>query len=73
MQKQVLPGAVLACLALEVLISASFLCAQTSGDIFNVRNYGATGKKEDIATQAIQKAIDACAKSGGGEVYLPAG
>ena len=73
MRNQVLPRAGLACLALQIFLSVSFLCAQTSSDIFNVRDYGATGKKEDIATQAIQKAIDACAKAGGGEVYLPAG
>ena len=64
---------ILPCLALQIMLSASFLRAQGSSDIFNVKDYGATGKKEDIATQAIQKAIDACAKSGGGEVYLPAG
>jgi len=61
------------CLALQVLVSASFLRAQARSDIFNVRNYGATGSKAEIATEAIQKAIDACAKSGGGEVYLPSG
>ena len=73
MRNQFLPRAALACLALEFFLSVSFLWAQTSSDVFNVRNYGATGKKEDIATQAIQKAIDACANSGGGEVYFPAG
>jgi hypothetical protein len=61
------------CLVLQVLVSAAFLRAQAGGDIFNVRNYGVTGSKTDIATQGIQKALDACAKSGGGEVYLPAG
>jgi hypothetical protein len=40
---------------------------------FNVRNYGATGKKADDAQKAIQSAIDACAKAGGGRVYLPPG
>jgi len=41
--------------------------------VFNVKNYGATGKKADNAKPAIQKAIDACAKAGGGMVYLPPG
>jgi len=41
--------------------------------VFNVRNYGATGKKVNDAQGAIQKAIDACAAAGGGTVYLPAG
>jgi len=77
MRKQLLVRTVLAFLALQILGSASFLRAQANGDVFgdvfNVRNFGATGKKADIATQAIQKAIDTCAKSGGGEVYFPAG
>ena len=73
MRQQFLVKAVLACLALQALLSASFLCAQASSPAFNVRDYGATGRKADIATQALQKAIDTCAKSGGGEVYLPAG
>jgi hypothetical protein len=41
--------------------------------IFNVRDYGATGKKEDSAQAAIQQAIDACTAAGGGMVYLPPG
>lgn len=41
--------------------------------VFNIRNYGATGFKVDNAQAAIQKAIDACAASGGGMVYLPPG
>lgn len=61
------------CLALQVLVSASSLHAQAGSAIFNVRDYGATGRKADISTAALQAAIDACAKSGGGEVYLPPG
>ena len=41
--------------------------------IFNVRDYGATGKRAEDAGPAIQKAIDACAAAGGGVVYLPPG
>ena len=41
--------------------------------IFNVKDYGATGVKADNAQPAIQKAIDACAAAGGGQVYLPPG
>ncbi|MDI6845149.1 MAG: glycosyl hydrolase family 28-related protein [Candidatus Saccharicenans sp.] len=41
--------------------------------IFNVRDYGATGLKSQNAREAIQKAIDACAASGGGMVYFPPG
>ncbi len=41
--------------------------------VFNVKDYGATGRKADDARPALQKAIDACGKAGGGEVYVPAG
>ncbi len=41
--------------------------------VFNVKDYGATGKKTPSAQVAIQKAIDACATAGGGMVYLPPG
>src|SRR5579863_4209128 len=41
--------------------------------VFDVRDYGATGRKSDDARPAIQKAIDACGKMGGGRVYLPPG
>jgi hypothetical protein len=41
--------------------------------VFNVREFGASGVKTDKAREAIQKAVDACAASGGGMVYLPPG
>jgi hypothetical protein len=49
------------------------LGAEVSAPVYDVRNYGATGKKADNAQKAIQKAIDACARAGGGTVYLRAG
>ncbi len=41
--------------------------------VFDVREYGASGRKSDDARPAIQKAIDACGKVGGGRVYLSPG
>jgi len=41
--------------------------------IFNVRDFGASGKKGEKAQAAIQKAVDACAAAGGGVVFLPPG
>ncbi|MEP7356198.1 MAG: glycosyl hydrolase family 28 protein [Anaerolineales bacterium] len=41
--------------------------------IYNVRDYNATGRKEDDAKAAIQAAIEACAAAGGGQVYFPPG
>ena len=38
-----------------------------------MKNYGATGNKADDAQKAIQSAVEACAKAGGGTVYVPPG
>jgi hypothetical protein len=40
---------------------------------FDVRRFGATGKRGDNATAPIQAAVDACAAGGGGAVYVPPG
>jgi polygalacturonase len=48
--------------------------SQSSGPtVFNVRDFGASGRKMDFAGEALQKAVDACAEAGGGMVYLPPG
>ena len=41
--------------------------------IYNVKNFSAKGNGSTDDTLAIQKAIDAAAKAGGGQVYVPAG
>jgi polygalacturonase len=40
---------------------------------FNVRSFGAAGDGTSLDSPAINRAIDACAESGGGTVYFPAG
>src|SRR5438876_7336645 len=60
-------------LGVTLFMSVGAVVSQAKADIFNVKDYGATGKKADNARTAIQKAIDACAKAGGGTVYLPPG
>ena len=45
----------------------------TGTAIFNLRDYGASGKKEDNVQALIQRAIDDCAQAGGGMVYFPPG
>jgi len=37
----------------------------TAQRVFDVKDYGATGRKSDDARPALQKAIDACGKAGG--------
>lgn len=63
----------LACLLLLAALSGRGpeVCAAPA--VFNVKSYGATGRKEDDARPAIQRAIDACAAAGGGVVSVPAG
>lgn len=40
---------------------------------FNIKKYGAVGDEKMICTKAIQMAVDACNKSGGGDVIIPTG
>jgi len=64
-------------LTVAVIMTAGFvLCyeeSKASTTTFNVKECGATGKREENCQLAIQKAIDACAESGGGMVYFPPG
>ncbi|HLK21354.1 MAG TPA: glycosyl hydrolase family 28 protein [Bryobacteraceae bacterium] len=56
-------------------IAALFALAATAAaqPVVNIKDYGASGRKTDNARPAIQQAIDACAKAGGGTVYVPPG
>lgn len=47
--------------------------AQQLGVYFNVRDFGAAGDGSRLDTQAIQSAVEACSRAGGGVVYFPAG
>jgi hypothetical protein len=51
--------------------------AESTGDlgtrVYNIRSYGAKGDKTTLDTAAVQAAIDACTRDGGGTVLVPAG
>lgn len=60
--------------ARRILASAPSLPSEMGQKtIFSVRKYGAKGDKVSDDTPAIQAAIDACNRSGGGEVFVPPG
>jgi hypothetical protein len=68
-------------LPLEKNLAISSITVPGSGEIggqasrpnFDVRHYGAVGNGTNLDTQAIQEAIDAAARDGGGSVLLPPG
>jgi polygalacturonase len=45
----------------------------TSTHTFNVLDYGALGDGQNLDTEALNKAVEACANAGGGQVLVPAG
>ena len=49
------------------------IAAQAAVSSFNVRDHGAKGDGKANEQKAIQSAIDACARAGGGKVVLPPG
>src|SRR5438270_12336365 len=57
-------------LVMLIVLCAAALAAQP---VYDIKHYGASGKRHDDARPAIQHAIDECGKAGGGTVYLPPG
>lgn len=65
------------------IIGAGFLGSVTSplvgsegkavNNIFNVKDFGATGNIGDKSTAPVQSAVEACFAAGGGTVYVPPG
>jgi polygalacturonase len=66
-----------AILSLAAALPASAQSGGSTGTVkdayYNVRQFGATGDGKTLDSPAINKAIEACAGSGGGTVYLPPG
>jgi polygalacturonase len=59
--------------ALAGLLAAGGAAPAKEPAIFNVREYGAAGDGRTLDTAAINGAIEACARAGGGQVRLPPG
>ena len=59
--------------AFTILSLATLLSSSAATAIFNVKDYGAAGDGKQMETEALNKAIAACANAGGGTVYLPPG
>ncbi len=55
------------------LLLLSCFCLHAAAAVHNVRDYGAKGDGVTIDSPAINAAIEAAAREGGGVVYLPAG
>ncbi len=53
--------------------NAGYKCYSFPTDTFNVLKFGARNDGIILTTSHIQKALDACAESGGGVVYFPEG
>ena len=59
---------------LLLVVAGSLHAAEMSGQsVFNVRDFGAAGDGKHLDSPAINRAIFAAAKTGGGTVFLPAG
>jgi len=58
-------------LALAIVLPAMARHAPRSG--YNIVDYGAIGDGITVNTHAIQRAVDSCARNGGGKIIIPSG
>jgi polygalacturonase len=71
------PALAAAILPLQARAAAGESSAPTGNDagarVYNIRDFGAKGDGQTLDSPALQAAIDACTKDGGGTVLVPAG
>ena len=68
-----LPSVLVHAAASDACTPPNFPIPQFKAASFNVRDFGATGNGRDNDTAAINRAIQKCNASGGGDVIFPAG
>jgi polygalacturonase len=71
-KKKIFPVLFTLCLC-SILLGQNAVMYQSNTSVYNIKNFGAVGDGKNLDSPAIDKAIEACAKSGGGTVYVPAG
>jgi polygalacturonase len=71
--KHILTLLVALLLAPLAVLSAVLEAGEAINTTFDIRSFGAVGDGSTLNTAAIQKAIDACTASGGGEVVIAGG
>lgn len=62
-----------ACFFLFLLFSFTVFAQTKDAAFFNIKNFGAKGNGKNIDSKAINAAIEAAVKKGGGTIYFPAG
>src|SRR6516164_4642836 len=55
------------------LVLSAIPALHAAESFYDVKNYGAVADGQTLTTEALQKAINACAAQGGGKIVIPAG